>query len=394
MPVDPSIEALLDHVNAHPLPRIIDTDPRILRELNRQTGATAVVVAVEYRLAPEHPFPAAYDDCMAATRWIAENANGYFLGTRDVLDLQHLYAGHDPALRGSFTVSPLPADSFAGLAPAIVATAQYDPLHDEGNAYAQALEDAGVDVFARTYAGLIHGFLNLFPVAPAADAAVTELSTQLKHQLRRAGGHRPCAGAGRARRIRVAGAERQQRRIGACGRREVCGAADLRECTGAGPQRGSRSRGGDGEGSAPSGAHPTQGRADGRRPAGPVGAAASVSAGPGRRGPRGAGAVDQHARIGLDRRRHLRRQPCVRAGGHQRRHAAVDPLRALGRRTDHGARGVPRSVGSHREPAGNLGPDEDGVPDFRHALRRHDMLERIREAARTGRKATFAERAR
>ncbi|WP_039638624.1 alpha/beta hydrolase [Streptomyces sp. 769] len=311
MPVAPSIETLLDHVNAHPLPRIIDTDPRTLRELNRQMGATAVlpepidvgsventtlpgpagripvriyrpdgggpfptvvffhgggfvtgdldthddvtrrmcrdvnavVVAVEYRLAPEHPFPAAYDDCLAATRWIAEhiddygcrrdrlavagdsaggnlaatvaltfrdegrplaaqllvypvtdfvgdhpsrteNANGYFLSTQDVLDLQHLYAGHDPALRGSFKVSPLRADSFAGLAPAVVATAQYDPLRDEGDAYAQALEDAGVDVFARTYAGLIHGFLNLFPVSPAADAAVTELYTRLKHQLR------------------------------------------------------------------------------------------------------------------------------------------------------------------------------------------------------------------
>ncbi|MGD3110869.1 alpha/beta hydrolase [Streptomyces sp. YGL11-2] len=218
----------------------LDTHDLVTRRLCRDVGA--VVVAVHYRRAPEHPFPAPYEDCLAATRHVAdqierygaqrdrlavagdsaganlaaviaqtfrdenrplaaqllaypatdfdgtypsrtENATGYMLTTENIADLQHLYAGDDPALRRSAQVSPLRAQSFAGLAPAIVATAQYDPLCDEGLAYAQALRNADVEVFVRNYDGLIHGFLNMFPLSPAADAAVTELCTQLTRRL-------------------------------------------------------------------------------------------------------------------------------------------------------------------------------------------------------------------
>ncbi|MFF3210389.1 alpha/beta hydrolase [Streptomyces sp. NPDC002886] len=310
MAVEPSIAAVLDQVNAHPAPRVIDTDPEVPRAMSRERGAGlappepirvgsvrdttvpgpagripvrvyrpdrdgpvptvvffhgggrltgdldphddvtrrmcrdvhAVVVAVDLRLATDHPFPAAHDDCLASARHVAghiddyggrrdrlavagdsaggnlaaavalafrdegrplaaqllvypatdfvgdhpsrtENATGYVLGTQDVLDFQHLYAGDDPAVLGSFRVSPLRAERFTGLAPAVIGTARCDPLRDEGDAYAEALTDAGVDVFARTYDGLIHTFLNLFPVSPAADAAVTEPYARLGERL-------------------------------------------------------------------------------------------------------------------------------------------------------------------------------------------------------------------
>ncbi|MGW1373192.1 alpha/beta hydrolase [Streptomyces sp. NPDC002446] len=218
----------------------LDTHDLVTRRLCRDAGA--VVVAVHYRRAPEHPFPAPYEDCLAATRHVAdhieqygaqrdrlavagdsaganlaaviaqtfrdenlplaaqllaypatdfdgdypsraENATGYMLTAENIADLQHLYAGDDPVLRRTAQVSPLRAKSLAGLAPAIVATAQYDPLRDEGLAYAQALRNADVEVFVRNYDGLIHGFLNMFPLSPEADAAVAELYTQLTRRL-------------------------------------------------------------------------------------------------------------------------------------------------------------------------------------------------------------------
>ncbi|MFF4602672.1 alpha/beta hydrolase [Streptomyces sp. NPDC001339] len=218
----------------------LDSHDLVARRLCRDVGA--VVVAVHYRRAPEHPFPAPYEDCLAVARHVAdrieeygargdrlavagdsaganlaaviaqtfrdedrplaaqllaypatdfdgqypsrtENATGYLLTADNIADIQHLYAGDDPAVRSSAKISPLRAESLTGLAPAIVGTAQYDPLRDEGLAYAQALRNAGVHVFVRNYDGMIHGFLNMFPLSPAADAALTELCIQLEQQL-------------------------------------------------------------------------------------------------------------------------------------------------------------------------------------------------------------------
>jgi acetyl esterase len=204
----------------------------------------AVVVSVDYRLAPEHKFPAGHDDCLAATRWVAdhvdrlggdgariavagdsaggnlsaavalaareegpalaaqlllypgvdfdeesdhpsrvENAEGYFLTAEDMLWFGEHYLPGDDARRDP-RASVLHAPDLAGLPPAVVATAEYDPLRDEGEAYAAALEQAGVPVVLRRYDGLIHGFFGLGPVSPAAAAAVAELCSDLRALLR------------------------------------------------------------------------------------------------------------------------------------------------------------------------------------------------------------------
>ncbi|SHH54462.1 acetyl esterase [Jatrophihabitans endophyticus] len=225
----------------------LDTHENVCRRLCRDTGA--VVVSVDYPLAPEQPFPAALDTSYAALRWVAdhvddygddedrlvvggdsaggnlaavcaqlahrdgialaaqllvypavdmlgdyssrtENGAGYFLTLDDMhwFAAQYLAsAGPDDeraaALAADPRVSPLLADSLAGIAPAVVATAEFDPLRDEGDRYAEALTAAGVPVRARRFPGLIHGFYGMETFSSGADAATTWINGQLGELL-------------------------------------------------------------------------------------------------------------------------------------------------------------------------------------------------------------------
>jgi acetyl esterase len=99
-----------------------------------------------------------------------ENATGYFLDRPTMSWFMEHYAPSAADVR----FAPLRAPSLAGLPPAVVVTAEYDPLRDEGEAYAAALAEAGVPVVVRRYDGLIHGFMDMGPFSRAAQDAVED----------------------------------------------------------------------------------------------------------------------------------------------------------------------------------------------------------------------------
>ncbi|SCX58708.1 Acetyl esterase/lipase [Klenkia marina] len=201
----------------------LDTHDPVCRAVANRLGAT--VVAVDYRLAPEHPHPAPLEDSLAAVRWAARRwptaplvvagdsagaglAAGVALRCRDddgpVLAAQLLvYPGLDPTMAmpsteqnatglfleksdmrrfwdwyvpdgGDRYVAPLGTD-LTGLPPAVVATAEFDPLRDEGDTYAVELAAAGVHVVHLPGPGLVHGYFGLTEIAPAAAVRRAEV---------------------------------------------------------------------------------------------------------------------------------------------------------------------------------------------------------------------------
>ncbi|MGH8517301.1 MAG: alpha/beta hydrolase [Panacagrimonas sp.] len=220
----------------------LDSHDSVCRELCGR--AELVVVSVDYRLAPEHRFPAAVDDCIAATRWAAnhaasldadptrvvvggdsaggnlaaavalqlrddggpplaaqllvypavrmdgtvtpsmiENAVGYGLQRAD-MDWFCAHYLPSPDAGRNFLASPLLATSLANLPPALVQTCEFDPLRDEGEAYAHALRAAGVDVTATRFEGSIHAAWGLFTVLEPGRRMIDQAVDWLRARLR------------------------------------------------------------------------------------------------------------------------------------------------------------------------------------------------------------------
>ena len=215
----------------------LDTHDEVCRYLCHHGGV--MVASVAYRLAPEHRFPEPLEDCFAATRWVAESAaglgadparlavggdsaggnfacsvtlmarerggpeiafqlliypatdlagdtessrlysRGYLLNSMPFYVASYMGSGD----RADPLASPLRAQDLSGLPPAFVATAGFDPLRDEGEAYAERLREAGVPVTLRRYEDMIHGFVSITGVIPGAAAGLRESAAALRAGL-------------------------------------------------------------------------------------------------------------------------------------------------------------------------------------------------------------------
>jgi acetyl esterase len=215
----------------------IETHDELVRRLCVESGC--VFVSVDYPLAPEFPYPTAIEDSYTALQWVVahaaelridsarlavagdsaganlaavlclmsrdrqgpriaaqvltypitdcdferasyrENAEGYFLSRKDMQWFWKYYVTSPEQMREPYA-SPLRAASHAGLPPAFVITAGYDPLCDEGLAYARALQDAGVPTTLREFPGMIHGFVKRWDSFDEAKVATREIGAYLR----------------------------------------------------------------------------------------------------------------------------------------------------------------------------------------------------------------------
>jgi acetyl esterase len=220
----------------------IDTHDSLCRSL--ANAAQVAVASVDYRLAPEHPFPAGLEDALAAIRWVAangstlgidperlavggdsaggnlaaaacqqlrdagpavrfqllvypvldarfttrsidENAEGYFLTKEAMLWFREHYLSGGDGDPGDPRVSPgcAPEPAMVGLPPGLVITAEYDPLRDEGEIYGERLQAAGVDMAVSRYDGVIHGFMSMADLIPDGRTAIDEAARALRAAL-------------------------------------------------------------------------------------------------------------------------------------------------------------------------------------------------------------------
>jgi acetyl esterase/lipase len=214
----------------------LDSHDALCRDLAAR--ADAAILSVDYRLAPEHPFPAAVEDSWAALRWVhdhaselgadparlavagdsaggnlaavmafmardhqltlrlqlltypatdlssrrpsvTENGEGYLL-TEAAMDW---FEAHYAPDRNDWRASPMLAPDHRHLAPAMIQTCEYDPLRDEGNDYAETLRSAGVPVVSRCYQGLIHGSLNFAADVPAARIMLDDACQAIREAM-------------------------------------------------------------------------------------------------------------------------------------------------------------------------------------------------------------------